>query len=36
VEIRSGLSADQRAVTQGAFFLESELAREELGGGHGH
>ena len=35
-EILSGLSAGERVVTTGAFFLKSELAREELGGGHGH
>lgn len=36
VEVLAGLEAGERVVTTGAFFLESELAREELGGGHGH
>ena len=36
VEILSGIEAGQEVVTAGAFFLESELAREELGGGHAH
>ena len=36
VEIRSGVEAGEEVVTEGAFFLESELAREELGGGHAH
>lgn len=36
VEILSGIAAGERVVTKGVFFLESELAREELGGGHGH
>jgi membrane fusion protein, heavy metal efflux system len=36
VEIVSGLAAGDTVVTDGSFFLKSELAREELGGGHGH
>ena len=36
VEIVSGVEAGEEVVTAGAFFLESELAREELGGGHSH
>ncbi len=36
IEVRSGLKAGERVVTSGAFFLKSELAREELGGGHAH
>jgi cobalt-zinc-cadmium efflux system membrane fusion protein len=36
VEVLSGLEAGDQVVTAGTFFLESELAREELGGGHGH
>ena len=36
VEIKSGLPANRQIVTQGAFFLKSELARAELGGGHSH
>jgi cobalt-zinc-cadmium efflux system membrane fusion protein len=36
VEILTGLEAGERVVTEGAFFLESELAREDLGGGHSH
>lgn len=36
VEVLSGLEAGEEVVTRGAFFLESELAREELGGGHSH
>ena len=36
VEVLSGVEAGEEVVTTGAFFLESELAREELGGGHGH
>jgi hypothetical protein len=36
VEVLSGLEAGGEVVTSGTFFLESELAREELGGGHGH
>jgi cobalt-zinc-cadmium efflux system membrane fusion protein len=35
-EIRSGVEAGERVVTEGVFFLESELAREQLGGSHGH
>ena len=36
VEVVSGLAAGERVVTEGSFFLKSELAREELGGGHSH
>jgi cobalt-zinc-cadmium efflux system membrane fusion protein len=36
VEVLSGLEAGEEVVTGGTFFLESELAREELGGGHSH
>lgn len=36
VEILSGIAVGDMVVTEGSFFLKSELAREELGGGHGH
>lgn len=36
VEVTSGLEAGVSYVTQGGFTLKSELAGEELGGGHGH
>jgi cobalt-zinc-cadmium efflux system membrane fusion protein len=36
VEVVSGLAAGERVVVEGSFFLKSELAREELGGGHSH
>lgn len=36
VEVLSGLEAGEEVVTQGTFFLKSELARGELGGGHQH
>ena len=36
VEVLSGLEPGDEVVTAGSFFLKSELAREELGGGHGH
>lgn len=36
VEVLSGVETGERVVTEGTFFLESELAREELGGGHRH
>lgn len=36
IEILSGLEPGDEVVATGAFFLESELAREELGGGHSH
>lgn len=36
VEVLSGLSPGDEVVTEGSFFLKSELAREELGGGHEH
>ena len=35
-EILAGLEAGGPVVVEGAFFLKSELAREELGGGHHH
>lgn len=36
IEIRSGLAVGDRFVARGAFTLKSELAREELSGGHSH
>ena len=36
VEVTDGLEAGATYVTKGGFTLKSELAREELGGGHGH
>jgi cobalt-zinc-cadmium efflux system membrane fusion protein len=36
VEVLSGVAAGEAVVTTGSFFLKSELAREELGGGHDH
>lgn len=36
VEVVDGLAGGEEVVTSGSFFLESELARDELGGGHGH
>jgi len=36
VEVVSGLSAGEVVVSEGTFLLKSELAREELGGGHSH
>ena len=36
VEVTSGLEAGEEVVSAGAFFLKSELAKEELGEGHGH
>ena len=36
VEIRSGLAPNERYVARGGFTLKAELARGELGGGHGH
>lgn len=36
VEIRDGLVAGDRYVARGGFTLKSELAREELSGGHSH
>lgn len=36
VEVLSGLEPGEEVVTEGAFFLKSELARDELGGGHDH
>ena len=35
-EIHEGLSAGDRVVVEGAFFLKSELSSEALGEGHGH
>lgn len=35
-EILAGIEPGEEVVTEGAFFLKSELAREELGGGHSH
>lgn len=35
-EILAGLQPGDEIVTAGAFLLKSELAREELGGGHSH
>lgn len=36
VEVLEGVIAGEPVVVEGAFFVKSELAREELGGGHGH
>jgi len=36
VEILSGLESGERVVSEGTFFLKSELAREDLGEGHAH
>lgn len=36
VEVRAGLAAGERFVARGGFTLKSELAREELSGGHSH
>lgn len=36
VEVLEGVAAGEPVVVDGAFFVKSELAREELGGGHGH
>jgi cobalt-zinc-cadmium efflux system membrane fusion protein len=36
VEILSGLTAGERYAARGSFTLQSELAREELSGGHSH
>lgn len=36
VEVTRGLKAGETYVTQGGFTLKSELAREELSGGHSH
>ncbi len=36
VEVTKGLEAGATYVTQGGFTLKSELAREELSGGHSH
>lgn len=36
VEVLAGIAAGEPVVTEGSFFLKSELARAELGGGHSH
>lgn len=36
IEVLAGLEPGDVVITKGSFFLKSELAREELGGGHGH
>jgi cobalt-zinc-cadmium efflux system membrane fusion protein len=36
IEIKSGLSENDIVVTQGSFYLKSELAKESFGDGHGH
>jgi cobalt-zinc-cadmium efflux system membrane fusion protein len=36
LEVRSGLASGERYVSAGAFALKTELAREELSGGHDH
>ena len=36
VEVLEGVVAGELVVVEGAFFLKSERAREELGGGHSH
>lgn len=36
VEVLEGVAAGEPVVVEGAFFVKSELAREELGGGHSH
>jgi membrane fusion protein, heavy metal efflux system len=36
VEIRSGIELGENVVSQGAFILKSELAKESMGGGHSH
>ncbi len=36
VEVREGLSAGEKYVAEGGFTIKSELAREELSGGHNH
>lgn len=36
VEVLEGLSAGERYVAKGGFTIKSELAREELSGGHNH
>ena len=36
VEVLAGLAEGEEVVTEGAFLLKSEAAKEELGGGHGH
>ena len=36
VEVLEGLEAGEPVVVEGAFFLESEAAESEMGGGHGH
>ncbi|MDY7093014.1 MAG: efflux RND transporter periplasmic adaptor subunit [Acidobacteriota bacterium] len=36
VEVLAGLEAGDAVITEGTFVLKSELAREDLGGGHSH
>ncbi|MEZ4266434.1 MAG: efflux RND transporter periplasmic adaptor subunit [Myxococcota bacterium] len=36
VEILEGLSEGEQVVIEGAFILKSEVAKEEMGGGHSH
>ncbi len=36
VEVLDGVAVGEPVVVAGAFFVKSELAREELGGGHSH
>lgn len=36
VEILEGLSEGEQVVVEGAFILKSEVAKEEMGGGHSH
>jgi len=36
VEVIEGLAQGETIVSTGAFFLKSELAKDELGGGHSH
>lgn len=36
VEVLSGVVPGERVVVEGAFLLASEIAKESMGGGHGH
>ena len=36
IEVLDGVEIGEEVVTEGTFFLKSELARGKLGGGHGH
>jgi cobalt-zinc-cadmium efflux system membrane fusion protein len=36
IEVTDGLVAGDAVVSGGAFFLKSELAKDELGEGHAH